>query len=310
MDFAELLNVKALAAGGACAAGSLAGAVFLEFTLGKRESWKRVAAALVPLSLGAGFVVHHAVAFPFPKGTWDRPWYLDEIWKMTVVAGMIAAALVAIARVLPRWADWIPLVVLAMATALICVRGPWVANEAKPAWESWQSFALGIGGCLLAYFACAWPIWRDPRNWGAGIIPLWISLSATAVVFLSTFEQRIGRILVMGAILAGMAGVLAAIPRMRPMAGAAIPFLAALLAAAAGIGAYYDLSPAFAEPPIVPRALYWLACAPLGMGISWLPMLRKKPWACAALASAIALGLAATGTAVAMLNAPPPPPAY
>lgn len=303
MDFAELLNVKALATGGACAAGGLSVAIVSEFT--KRKSLQWLAPALIPLALGAGFVAHHAMAFPFPKGTEDRPWYLDEIWKMTVVAGMVAAVLVAIARILPKWADWIPLVLVAAATTLLCVCGPWVANNLKPAWEYWTGFALGISGCLLAYFAAAWPIWRDPRNWAVGIVPLWICLSATAVVFLSIVEQSVGRILVMGAILAGMTGVMALIPRMRPALGAAIPFLATVLVAAAGVGIFYDLN--FPEPPIVRRALFWLACAPLGMAISWLPMLRKKPWACAALASAITLALAATGTAIAMLNAPPPP---
>jgi hypothetical protein len=304
MDFGSILNVKAMGIGIACAGVGMALVAAGEFLLGRKGAWKLGALALVPLALGAGFVAHHAAAFEFPKSADGRPWYLDQMWKMPVIAAMLAAVLLAIARILPQWISLIPLGLAIAGATLLCVRGPWVANEAFPAWEHWPLYAAGLAGGLVAYFACAWPVWRDPRLWAVGILSIWAGLSGTAVAFLTTFEQRLGRMLVLAAILAGIAAAAGILPRMRSLVGAAVPFLAVVLGTVLCVGCFYDLS--YPEPPMVARAVFLLACAPLGMGIAWIPALRRRPWTCAILAVALACGLAAAGTALALLNAPPP----
>ncbi len=304
MDLGPILNIKAMSIGAACAGGGLAILGAGEFFLGKNKAWQTIAPALVPLALGVGFAAHYAAAFDFPKGEDGRPWYLDQMWKMPVVAAMLAAVLVALARIVPKWIGLVPLALAIACTTLLCVRGPWVANPDFPAWQHWPLYAAGLAGGLILYFACAWPVWRDPRLWAVGLLPLWAGLSGAAVTFLTTFEQRLGRMLVLAAILAGMAGVMAIFSRMRSFVGAAVAFLAVVLGTVTSVGCFYNLS--YAEPPIVPRAIFLLVCAPLAMGIAWIPALRRRPWACAILATAIACGLAAAGTAVALLNAPSP----
>ncbi len=230
--------------------------------------------ALMPLALAAGFIAGYALVFDFPHGTPNRPWYSDEAWKMAVVAVIAAGILLTIARMLPRNVGILVLATAAVAVTLIVVRTKW---------DDWHYYAAGLWAALLAYLVALIPSEREERLRFVAPVVLWLCATVAGVAVSACYDHlKCGRMLVLTAVLAGLAIVAGFIRPIRGIATGAGPFLAMTFGAVMTYGIYSKPD----ELPLTPFLL--MALAPLAAGVAWIPPLHRRPGWCLMVAFAVA----------------------
>ena len=156
----------------------------------------------------------------FPHGTADRPWYSDEAWKMAVIAVIAAGLLLAIARMVSRGIGVLILAGAAVVVTLIVVR---------TRWEDWYYYAASLWGALLAYLVAMIPADREELLSLVAPAVMWLCATVSGIAVTAMWDQlRCGRMLVLTAVLAGLAVVAGFVRPMRGVVTGAGPFLAAL----------------------------------------------------------------------------------
>jgi hypothetical protein len=304
VDIISLLNVKALAAALTVTLGLLGIGGLIGRRVGNSAHWPMAGGAVMPVALAAGFLAGYAMQFPFPQGNADRPWYLDEAWKMASVVALGTGILLAVAHMVPKPLSVAVVVLLLAGVASISVRGPWLATEQRPAWEAYAPLAGALLVSMIAYILCLWPTWWDPRLWILGPLVMWACLAVAGVLVMTWVDQRLGRLLVMLAVLAGLAGV-SGMPRpMRAIAAGAGPFLSVMFSVLVMLAYFYCQQN---EVPALSNEVWLLlACAPLGAAVAWVPALRRRPWLCVLVAIGVTGAFLAATTTLAIRTAPPP----
>jgi hypothetical protein len=152
---------------------------------------------------------------------------------------------------------------------------------------------------LILYLAAYRPVAGEGRLWmvGTGVM---LGCCVAAVAMLMPFELNHGRLLFVLTALVGLSFVAGFAPPLRMMAagGAALP--AVVFAVLATTAAFYMV------PDTYPRSVFWwLAAAPLGAGVAWVPWLRKRPWRCLLAALGATAAILAPAIVIAVKNAPP-----
>jgi hypothetical protein len=261
----------------------------------------RLRRAVTPLALAAAFVAGYVTQFSFPHAKGDRPWYADEAWTTAVVVVLLAGPLIALARTLPKAAALAVLAALAAGATFLTVRGPWLV-PAERVWDGWPLFTASLAAALVLYVLAALPAGVDRGLWLAGPLVLWICTAAAAVVTLGWVDQRLGKMLIILAVLAGAAGVSGLWPRLRDLPTGAGVTLAVIFAPIMTLVAFYNEG---FDGPILPRAaLLLLAAAPLALAVAWVPALRRRPVAGTLAAAGLALAAVLPGVVLALRNAP------
>lgn len=281
MDLKEALQLAALAWTLAVAIDVLAVGAWFDALVRKPALSHITRTGLVPLALASGLLVGFTLALGWPgagaAGGAGRPWYQGEARQMIAPAAIAAGLLVPILALLPRWPRWIAWGILTLALALLLVRGPWFATDARPPWEGWGYFAAFIALLMVAFGAAFEPLFKEKRLWLVGLLVMWASSSLAGISVMVVFAQSVGRMFVFLAVMAGLAVLTCLLPSLRAGANGATLLLAALYAAAMGIAAFYHRS---AEWPMGVAGFLMLAAAPLSAAAAWIPPLRRRPWAC------------------------------
>ena len=291
MNVFSLLNVPALATALIAVVLLLAVSGLVGRAARRRVWWPAAGGALMPLVLGAGFLTFYLQQFPWPHGQDGRPWYLDEAWKMACVVAVGAAVVLAVVRLVPKGVGVAMLILLVVGVVGITVRGPWLANDERPAWDAYGFLAAALAASLALDLVCFWPVWREPLLRLVGPLVMWASLSAAGV-------------LVMLAVLAGLAAVAGLWRPWRVLVAASGPFLAVMFSSLVLLAYFYR---PINDPPALPAPVWLLlAAGPGGAAWAWWAPLRRRPWLCTMLATGSTLLVEAVALFLASRTAPPP----